>query len=212
MEVHTSDSVLRLLAIAVLLVALSLAGVGMSTAPALSQQAPSAAPSASSMSPAIELPDNAAPAPTETRQVVLKEGARIATGNEENPVAYITYKTPYEYWLTGLTIAVLIAALAALTIMGWRQGLTQEFVRAFIVIVIVFAALFLIAAGYSDKQAAPVYGLLGTIAGYIFGRLTSDDESKKQRSDAAADDKEAAAEADKKQADEAAKKAAVGAQ
>ena len=31
-------------------------------------------------------------------------------------------------------------------------------------------AIFLVVAGYSDQQIAPVIGLLGTIAGYLLGK------------------------------------------
>ncbi|MFM5841483.1 hypothetical protein [Aeromonas sanarellii] len=42
--------------------------------------------------------------------------------------------------------------------------------RPFGTILIVIGAIFLIVAGYSEKQIAPVIGLLGTIAGYILGK------------------------------------------
>jgi hypothetical protein len=102
------------------------------------------------------------------------EGARVrGTGENGKPQAYWTFKTPYEFWLTGLTIALLGVTLAALTIVAWRTGFTTDFTRTFVIIVIIFAAIFMIAAGYSDIQAAPVYGLLGTMTGYIFGRSTA---------------------------------------
>lgn len=103
---------------------------------------------------------------------VLVEGMHVAgTGGEDDPKAYLTFHTPYEYWLTLMTVGLLGVSLLVLAALGWRSGLNEEFARSFIVVVIVFAALFLISAGYSDKQAAPVYGLLGTIVGYVFGRL-----------------------------------------
>jgi hypothetical protein len=140
------------------------------------QELPEGAPVQTPERPLVNLPDNPAPVSAVTQAGQLRDGQRIETGNEERPVGYVTYKTPYEVWLTGLTIVVLIVAIAALTAMGWRSGLTAEFTRTFTIVVIVFAALFLIAAGYSDKQAAPVYGLLGTIAGYIFGRMSATSE------------------------------------
>lgn len=42
--------------------------------------------------------------------------------------------------------------------------------RPFGTILVVIGAVFLIVAGYSEKQIAPVIGLLGTIAGYILGK------------------------------------------
>lgn len=40
---------------------------------------------------------------------------------------------------------------------------------------VVTAGLFLITAGYSETQIAPMMGLLGTIAGYLLGKEAADD-------------------------------------
>src|SRR5262249_53950171 len=48
---------------------------------------------------------------------------------------------------------------------------TEDFSRALIVVTVVTAALILVSAGYSDRQSAPAFGLLGTIVGYILGRM-----------------------------------------
>jgi hypothetical protein len=92
--------------------------------------------------------------------------------SQTEPKAYVTYKTPYEFWLTGLTIALVVCLAALLCIMAGLGRLTPEFYKAFLILIVVFSALFLIVAGYTDQQTAPVFSLLGTIAGYIFGRST----------------------------------------
>lgn len=46
----------------------------------------------------------------------------------------------------------------------------ESLIRTFGTFLIVIAAVFLIVAGYSEKQIAPVIGLLGTIAGYLLGK------------------------------------------
>jgi len=46
----------------------------------------------------------------------------------------------------------------------------EQILRTFGILVIIFAAIFLVIAGYSDTQITPVIGLLGTIAGYLLGR------------------------------------------
>lgn len=94
------------------------------------------------------------------------------------PRTYYTYHTPFEFYLTLLSVGLLLVALVVLSAMAWKTGLTADYTRTFVIVVIVFAALFLISAGYSDQQAAPVYGLLGTIAGYIFGKMPSGDGKK----------------------------------
>lgn len=102
-----------------------------------------------------------------------KEGQALPVRDGE-PQAYITYKTPWEVYLTAAAIALLAILVIVLAVMGRNAGLTPDFVRAFLVVTIIFAALFLIAAGYSDEQAAPVYGILGTILGYLFGKAESE--------------------------------------
>lgn len=104
---------------------------------------------------------------------IALEGQKIPSRNPDAPQAYVTYKTPYEFYLTGLTVAIMAMATILLCVMALRSAITPDFTRTFVIIVVVFASLFLITAGYSDKQAAPVYSLLGTIVGYIFGRMSS---------------------------------------
>jgi len=91
-------------------------------------------------------------------------------GKPAQAQGFITYKTPYEFWLTGLAIALVVVMTILLCVMAAIGKLTQEFYKAFLILVVVFAALFLIVAGYTDTQTAPVFSLLGTIIGYIFGR------------------------------------------
>lgn len=82
------------------------------------------------------------------------------------------FKAQSSFMLTvsAITAGLMVFTLAILLAIAWRTGLSAEFTRTLILVVIVFAALYLISAGYSNEQAAPVYGLLGTIAGYLFGR------------------------------------------
>lgn len=51
---------------------------------------------------------------------------------------------------------------------GWGPS-NKQIVGLTIVIV---AGLFLIAGGYAQTQTAPMFGLLGAIAGYLFGAGT----------------------------------------
>jgi len=45
-------------------------------------------------------------------------------------------------------------------------------------VLIITGALFLVVAGYTDKQMAPVMGLLGTLAGYLLGKSPAQGESQ----------------------------------
>ncbi|HJQ38194.1 MAG TPA: hypothetical protein VKB93_13745 [Thermoanaerobaculia bacterium] len=72
-----------------------------------------------------------------------------------------------------LSIAVLVFGVIVLVLMAWTLRHTrkpQSILSFFGVPLIIVAAVFLVVAGFSDKQISPVIGLLGTIAGYLLGR------------------------------------------
>ncbi|MBY5643743.1 hypothetical protein [Rhizobium leguminosarum] len=119
---------------------------------------------------------------------------------------YITYKTP---WETSLTVMALILAVAFLLLycalhVFVRQKIDESAIRYFIIVMVIGSAVFVLTAGYDDKQAAPLYALFGTLVGYLFGK--SQGETDKASADKAAADKAAAdkAAADKAAADKAA--------
>ena len=70
----------------------------------------------------------------------------------------------------GLLIAVASMFVTLKREKGWGP-LSTQIVGLTLVIT---AGLFLITAGYSQDQIAPMVGLLGTIAGYLLGRGTKD--------------------------------------
>lgn len=74
----------------------------------------------------------------------------------------------------GFGLVVLI--LAALLIKAGQDS--EAILRTFGTILIIVGALFLVVAGYSANQVAPVMGLLGTIAGYLLGKKESKREEK----------------------------------
>jgi uncharacterized membrane protein YfcA len=66
----------------------------------------------------------------------------------------------------GLIVIVLMAYLL-------RKGHSAtSLLRLFALPLIITSAVFLIVVGYTEKQIAPVLGLLGTIAGYLLGSGT----------------------------------------
>lgn len=74
-----------------------------------------------------------------------------------------------------LSLGVLAFGLILIVFTGFvalkkNSGWDQEATRIFAISVIVTAGLFLITAGYSDQQIAPMFGLLGTIVGYLLGK------------------------------------------
>lgn len=65
----------------------------------------------------------------------------------------------------GLVVIVICAAL-----MRASRPTAEAVLRVFGTVLIITGALFLVVAGYDDKQMAPVMGLLGTLAGYLLGK------------------------------------------
>ena len=80
-----------------------------------------------------------------------------------------------------MSAAVLVFGLVTLILASYvmRKGHPWEAIlKIFGMVMIVVMTVFLIVAGYDDKQIAPAMGLLGTIAGYLLGK----DVSKKASS------------------------------
>ena len=65
----------------------------------------------------------------------------------------------------GLGIIVVIAAIMIKKDTGWGEYST----RMLGLTLVITGGLFLITAGYSQNQIAPMMGLLGTVAGYLLG-------------------------------------------
>jgi hypothetical protein len=70
----------------------------------------------------------------------------------------------------GLFAMILLACVTILLRREKEHVEPEQILRTFGILVIIFAAIFLVIAGYSDTQITPVIGLLGTIAGYLLGR------------------------------------------
>ena len=106
-------------------------------------------------------------------QVVLGAGPEMLT----QPMPP-TYSVAYTFKELGLSLGILIFGLAVLGMemaVLWRQkqGWGQNSTRIFGLTLVVIAGLFLVTAGYSENQMAPMIGLLGTIAGYLLGKADS---------------------------------------
>jgi hypothetical protein len=75
--------------------------------------------------------------------------------------------------ISSLTLLFGLLAFAILAYLLRNEKDTDAVLRGLGTVLIVFAALFLVVAGYSDSQIAPAFGLLGTIAGYLFGKSST---------------------------------------
>jgi hypothetical protein len=84
-------------------------------------------------------------------------------------------KTMSVYILAYGAVLSLFTGIIALKTRGW----SQEATRVFTVTVIITAGLFLMTAGYTSEQIAPMYGLLGTIVGYLLGKTGYSEQNTK---------------------------------
>lgn len=87
-----------------------------------------------------------------------------------------------------LSISVLVFGLVILLLQVYliktRKISSEDIIKFVTITLIIISTLFLITAGYSNDQIAPAVGLLGTIAGYLLGRIqhttTFDDDKEKK--------------------------------
>ena len=69
-----------------------------------------------------------------------------------------------------LAFGLILVIFTGFFVLRKNASWDQEATRVFAISVIITAGLFLITAGYSDRQIAPMFGLLGTIVGYLLGK------------------------------------------
>lgn len=81
-------------------------------------------------------------------------------------------RSPLETYLSigVLGFCVLVLGLEVLVMLRTRVTWGPTTVRIFGLTLVINSGLFLITAGYSQDQIAPMMGLLGTIAGYLLAR------------------------------------------
>lgn len=74
-----------------------------------------------------------------------------------------------------LTFGLLIIIIEVYLITK-RKINSHDTIKFVTITLIITGTLFLITAGYSNDQIAPAVGLLGTIAGYLLGRIQNSNE------------------------------------
>jgi hypothetical protein len=77
-----------------------------------------------------------------------------------------------------LAFGLLVMVLEVLVMFRTSRGWDTDSTRIVGLTLVVVAGLFLITAGYSQDQIAPMTGLLGTVAGYLLGRSAPASESR----------------------------------
>lgn len=83
-----------------------------------------------------------------------------------------------------MSASVLVFGLILLLALAYhmkKNTISDHESRLYIIVIVIVSALFLVVAGYSDSQIAPVMGLLGTIVGYVLHGIA--DPKKDQNDD-----------------------------
>lgn len=112
----------------------------------------------------------------------LSEGVGQVPDHGVEPTSYPNLGGSRSDWEVGLTAGLVFFLLAVFAMQMFLirkssvRWTADQITQFFSITLIIGAALMLIVAGYSDEQAAPVYGLLGVIAGYLFGRTSARDD------------------------------------
>jgi hypothetical protein len=104
-------------------------------------------------------------------------------------IAQKTEPPPSDHWWSvtnAMTISasVLVFGIAVMVIAAlmMRRGRSADNTLKMLgTLLIIISAVFLVVAGYSDTQIAPVMGLLGTIAGYLLGKGSVQEADVRQR-------------------------------
>lgn len=110
-------------------------------------------------------------------ELKLEKTSNEIDSTSSDALDLFTYKTDiydrtlYEsLCLSGMIMIFSLLVIAFMTFIIRKGGPLEDTLKVFGTMMIIVAAVFLIVAGYSEKQIAPVIGLLGTIAGYLLGR------------------------------------------
>jgi hypothetical protein len=77
-----------------------------------------------------------------------------------------------------LAFGLLVMGLEVLVVVRTAKAWDTDSTRIVGLTLVVVAGLFLITAGYSQDQIAPMVGLLGTVAGYLLGKSAPTSEGR----------------------------------
>ncbi len=107
------------------------------------------------------IPDNPPPEPADL-------GSRAVT-----PLSRLEFTLS----MTVLVFGLLVILLEIFLIKNKKIS-SEDTIKFIIITLIITSTLFLITAGYSNDQIAPAVGLLGTIAGYLLGRIQNSNQKE----------------------------------
>jgi hypothetical protein len=110
-------------------------------------------------------------APTNTKINATLDSITKAVSNSSANMNDKRFLSSYEFIICVMLLSfAVVLFIIYLFLFRSNKILPYQVVKLSIVTLIIFATLFLIAAGYDNSQIASAMGLLGTIAGYILGK------------------------------------------
>jgi hypothetical protein len=115
-----------------------------------------------------------------TGSVWAHESIQLITENpppapDEDTTGSVIPLSRFEFTLSmAVLVFAVILVLIELYIIKIRRLNGEDAIKFITITLIIMATLFLITAGYSNDQIAPAVGLLGTIAGYLLGKMRND--------------------------------------
>ena len=91
---------------------------------------------------------------------------------DEHMAASLGGRTDSEFYLSlgVLVFGIIVLSLQVALMFKVNKGWGPNTVRINGLTLVIISGVFLITAGYSQEQIAPMIGLLGTIAGYLLGK------------------------------------------
>jgi hypothetical protein len=94
----------------------------------------------------------------------------------------ITPMSRLEFTLSISVLAFgLLIILLEIFLIKTRRISSEDTIKFITITLIITSTLFLITAGYSNDQIAPAVGLLGTIAGYLLGRIQHPNQQEEKQ-------------------------------
>ena len=97
----------------------------------------------------------------------LQEAKSVIQSNGSRDSGTGWWSTSNAMTMSGSVLVFGLIVLLALAYQIKKHDITENEARLYIIVLVIVSALFLVVAGYSDTQIAPVMTMLGTIVGWV---------------------------------------------
>lgn len=97
---------------------------------------------------------------------------------------FIEFMERVGIYLVGLIVLLAIGSLISVIYLFGMVGEDSDYPKYLVIVIAIFSGILITVAGYSERQSAPMFGLLGTIIGYLFGVTRARSDSHDRSRDA----------------------------